>query len=115
MYEVDGSLHALERVSPHLWSYGENGAPPTDYGIHVRATNGKEYVIQVQVQETQELYIGWEWEARIVERRCKFTVEGIQGFGISECQYRHVHGRPEVFAKADPDWVQSKKPWISGK
>jgi hypothetical protein len=52
---------------------------------------------------------GWEWEARIVERRCKFTVDGVEGYGISECEYRNHGGRAEEFAKSDPAWVKTVK------
>jgi len=109
MYEADGSLHALEMVDMPLEYYGEFGDPPKDYGFRVRATNGKEYYIQVQVLETYELFIGWEWEARIVERRCRFLVDGIEGIGISECQYRGLDGRPEQYAKNDPEWTKKEK------
>lgn len=59
--------------------------------------------------ETQELHIGWEWEARIIERRCKFIIDGIEGYGISECMYRHTEGRPEEYSKTDPEWVKDVK------
>jgi len=107
MYETDETLHALEWVDMPLEYLGENGVPPEDYGMRVRATNGKEFYIQVQVLHTQELYMGWEWEARIVERRCKFIVDGVEGYGISECQYRNTTGRPVQHSKTDPEWVKS--------
>jgi hypothetical protein len=109
MYDHDGSLHALELVDLPLYYHGEGGDPPKDYGMKVKATNGHTYYVQVKVLETQELYIGWEWEARIVERRCKFTVDGIEGYGISECMYRNVTGRPEEYKKTDPEWVRTVK------
>jgi hypothetical protein len=58
MYEADGSLYALERVDLPLYNHGENGSPPQDYGMQVKATNGKTYYIQVKVLETQELFMG---------------------------------------------------------
>lgn len=63
----------------------------------------------MKVLESLELHIGWEWEAKIVERRCKFVVDGVEGYGISECMYRHTTGRPEEFAKTDPEWVKDVK------
>ena len=109
MYEADGSLHAVEWVDLPLYNHGENGSPPQDYGLRVKTTNGKVYYIQVQVLETQELFMGWEFEARIVERRCKFNVDGVEGYGISECQYRNPGGRPEKYSKTDPEWVKTVK------
>jgi hypothetical protein len=102
MYDHDGTLYPLEMVDHPLQHHGELGDPPTDYGLNVKATNGHSYYVQVKVLDTQELNIGWEWEARIVERRCKFVVDGIEGYGISECMYRHVGGRPEEYSSTDP-------------
>jgi hypothetical protein len=105
MYEKDGTMHPVEAIDLPLWNQGENGTPPTDYGYTFRA-NGKVHYVQVQVLETQNFHIGWEWEARIVERHCRFWVDGVEGFGVSECQYNHKDGRPEDFAASDPDWAK---------
>ncbi|ODN00790.1 hypothetical protein Ocin01_05886 [Orchesella cincta] len=109
MYDFDGSLHALSWVDMPLYIYGEQGDPPKDYGFRVKATNGKTYYVQVKVLETLELNIGFEWEARIVERRCKFTIDGVEGYGISECMYRHPGGRPLEHSKSDPESIKTKK------
>lgn len=63
--------------------------------------------MQVQVEEAPIFYIGWEWEARIHERMCKFTVNGVPGWGISEFMYRNMTGRPEEFERADPEWTRT--------
>lgn len=109
MYDFDGSLHGLTCVDMPLYLYGEMGDPPKDYGFRIKATNGKTYYVQVKVLETIELNIGWEWEARIVERRCKFIIDGIEGYGVSECMYRHAGGRLEEYSKSDPEWTKTKK------
>lgn len=109
MYDFNGFLHAVSWLDMPLYNLGEQGDPPTDYGFRFKATNGKTYYVQVKVLETIQLNIGWEWEARIVERRCKFIIDGVEGYGISECMYRNTSGRPESYAKSDPDWIKTKK------
>ena len=61
--------------------------------------------VQVNVLEQPQFYIGWEWEAKIVERMCTFTANGVPGWGISEFMYRNMTGRPQEFTDKDPDWT----------
>jgi len=109
MYTPSGELHALTEVNFDLFEHGELGSPPLDYGFSVKATNGATYYVQVKVLDTQELHIGWEWEARIIERRCKFFVNNIPGYGVSECMYRGKQGRPKEYADNDPEFVKDIK------
>ena len=46
------------------------------------------YHMKMHVLERPVFYMGLEWDARIVERFCTFTVNGIKGWGISEWDYR---------------------------
>lgn len=46
--------------------------------------------------------MGWQWEARILERFCEYVVDGVPGWGVSEWHYRHYGGRPQAFSKEDP-------------
>ncbi len=69
-------------------------------------SNGElcEYLIlpQVRVLDTVEVFFGWQWEGRVLERFCEFTVDGVRGWGISEWQFRHGGGRPEELRLKDP-------------
>lgn len=47
-------------------------------------------------------YVGWKWEARMVERFVQYTVNGIPGRGVSEFHYNNKGGRP--VAVNDPYW-----------
>ena len=108
MYEADGTMKAVEWLDLPLWNIGENGEPAKDYGFSFQA-GGKVYYVQVQVLDSQIFHIGWEWEAKIVERHCRFFVDGIEGYGISEWQYRYKDGRPEEYSSKDPEWVKTVK------
>ena len=61
---------------------------------------------QVKVIDTVEVFIGWEWEARILERFCEYTVDGVPGWGVSEWHYRHFGGRPQKYEDQDPPEVK---------
>ena len=52
--------------------------------------------------------MGWEWEARIIERFCRYEVDGAQGWGVSEWHFRHHGGRPLCYADKDPENVRNK-------
>ena len=62
--------------------------------------------LQVKVIDTVEVFIGWEWEARILERFCEYTVDGVPGWGVSEWHYRHFGGRPQQYEDQDPPEVK---------
>ena len=61
---------------------------------------------QVKVLDTVEVYMGWEWEARILERFCEYVVDGVPGWGVSEWHYRHHGGRPQHLQDQDPEKVK---------
>ena len=46
------------------------------------------YHVKQDVLDRPKFYMGHEWEARIHERMCRFEVNGVQGCGISEWDYR---------------------------
>lgn len=49
-------------------------------------------------------YIGWKWEARMVERMVVYKVGGVRGRGVSEWHYKSHRGRPPSTALNDPAW-----------
>ena len=36
-----------------------------------------------------EVMFGWQWEGRVIERFCEFTVDGREGWGVSEWHFNH--------------------------
>lgn len=106
VYMPDGRLLPVDECGFNLWNFGENGRPPTDYSFSFKAAN-RTWEVQVNVVEEPKFYIGWEWEAKIVERMCTYSVNGVPGWGISEFMYRNMTGRPEEFTEKDPEWTQT--------
>ena len=49
------------------------------------------------VVDAVEVMFGWQWEGRVIERFCEFTVDGREGWGVSEWHFSHkarrMHGR----------------------
>ena len=55
--------------------------------------------------DTVEVKMGWTWEARILERFCTYSVDGVNGWGVSEWHYNNQEegGRPREMEERDPD------------
>ncbi|XP_066995909.2 uncharacterized protein [Anabrus simplex] len=108
VYTPEGELHPLEWCDMKLYQHGENGTPPTDQGFQFKA-GPTVYTVQVNVEHQAVHYVGWNWEARMVERFVKYEVNGIPGRGVSEFHYHRSEGRPEDYSKTDPQWFQAIK------
>ncbi|XP_059058043.1 uncharacterized protein LOC131851551 isoform X2 [Achroia grisella] len=104
----NGKVLPIKWVDLRLHNHGENGQAPRDYAFRFGA--GDElYTVQVQVEYESIHYVSDEWEARMVERFCKFMVNNMPGRGVSEFHYRHKGGRPESVAKNDPEWYRKMR------
>jgi len=53
--------------------------------------------------------MGWQWEARVVERFCRYQVNGAQGWGVSEWHWKQHEGRPSELEASDPDYTKGVK------
>ena len=67
----------------------------------------KLFLFQIRVLDTVEVFLGWEWEARILERFCEFTVDGVPGWGVSEWHYRNHGERPKNLTENDPEYTKN--------
>ncbi|XP_041987767.1 uncharacterized protein LOC121739387 [Aricia agestis] len=100
-----GEMVPVEWLEMELYQLGEGGTPPKDYAFRMKAGD-EVYTVQVLVEYESIHYVSDEWEARMVERFCKFIVNGVPGRGVNEFHYRHTDGRPESAAKNDPEWYR---------
>ena len=50
------------------------------------------FVVQVKVLDTVEVFIGWQWEARILERFCEYVIDGVPGKVIDTKYYYKLKG-----------------------
>ena len=87
IYLPSGECHPVQEVDLPLWQHGEGGQAPVDYGFRFKA-GGHWYDVLVNVVDVAEVFMGWEWEARILERFCTYKVNGVPGWGVSECKYK---------------------------
>ncbi|CAG4946590.1 unnamed protein product [Parnassius apollo] len=101
----NGDVLPIKWVDLKLYQHGECGTAPRDYAFRFQAGD-EVYTTQVLVEYESVHFVSAEWEARMVERFCKFVVNGVSGRGVSEFHYRHTDGRPETVAKDDPEWYR---------
>lgn len=59
--------------------------------------------------DTVEVFMGWQWEARILERFCEYVIDGVPGWGVSEWHYRHYGDRPTKYAELDPQRLKRQQ------
>ena len=108
LYTPEGECQPIQKVDLDLWRHGEGGQDPHDYGFKFKA-GGKWYEVEVKVLEKAEVFLGWKWEARIIERFSEYKVNGVKGWGLSEWHYRHYGGRPSEYADKDPSHLKGVK------
>jgi len=97
LYKPSGQLVSIDWCDFPMWYMGENGDAPMQYGFSFGA-GGKTYEVQVDVLEQNELFIGRKWEAKLLERMCHYRVNGNDGWGLSEWEYRNkAGGRPAKY------------------
>jgi len=63
---------------------------------------GVVYTVHMKVLDTSHHYVGWDWEARMVERLVRCELNGVPGYALNALQYHHAGGRPPM--KTDPVW-----------
>ena len=105
VYTPSGECQPIQEIDLQLWAHGEtSGLDPKDYGFRFKA-GGEWHEIQVRVVDTVEVFMGWSWEARILERFCDYTVDGIRGWGVSEWHFKNDggEGRPKELEANDPE------------
>ncbi|KAJ9582267.1 hypothetical protein L9F63_003396 [Diploptera punctata] len=105
VYTPSGKVYPLEWCDFELHRHGENGTPPIDHSFNFKA-GPSTYHVQVNVEYQSVHYVGWKWEARMVERFVKYIVNGIPGQGVSEFHYHNNTGRPSSISEKDPDWFK---------
>lgn len=103
-----GRCSPIAEVHFDLWRHGERGTPPTDYAFSFKE-GGKTHLVEVSLVAAPVFFMGWEWEARIVECFAQIKLDGVPGFGIVEYQYNSGPGdhRPCHLAAGDPDWTKT--------
>lgn len=98
-----GAVHNMEWCDFQLYQHGEDGEPPTDHAFSFKA-GGTIYRVKVKGEEVAFHFVGWQWEAKIIEMFSTFEINGVKGRGLSEFHYHNSSGRPSNVAATDPEW-----------
>lgn len=78
VYE-SGRCLPVQEVDLPLWRHSESGRHrPDDFGFRFKA-GGRWHDVQVRVVDSVEVMFGWRWEAKVVERFARYTVDGVPG------------------------------------
>ncbi|ELU09306.1 hypothetical protein CAPTEDRAFT_151881 [Capitella teleta] len=88
----DGQMDTVSSTNLELWKAGEDGVDPDEMEFSFSA-GGIPYHLKMEVLDRPIFLMGED--ARIHERMCKFNVNGIEGWGISEWDYRIYKTFPE--------------------
>ncbi|KAL5011149.1 hypothetical protein ScPMuIL_013454 [Solemya velum] len=89
IFNKDGTLEPICGSDFELYNIGEDGKPPSQFTI-IFKTDKRKYTLHGSVLQAPVFYIGNNKDAKIHERFCTFTVNGIHGWGISEWDYRNI-------------------------
>ncbi|KAK7107098.1 uncharacterized protein [Littorina saxatilis] len=98
VFHPDGSMDSVSSSELELYDHGEDGRPP-QHLVFKFCAGGKLYEMQCDVLDCPIFYMGVEWDAKINERFCRYTVNGVKGWGISEWEYGNYVGK-----KAEKEW-----------
>ena len=83
----DGRMDSVSWSDFEFYEHGEDGNPPKELVLNFIAGDMK-YKMNISVVEAPIFYIGEGRDAKIHERLCKYEVNGLEGWGISEWDYR---------------------------
>merc|ERR1711892_481465 len=92
-----GEKFPVQGVTLQPWNLGEGGKDVGDFGFRFKA-GGEWFDVQVKLasEERRESFFGPEWEGRVVERFCRYRINGEEGWGVSEWEYRNKEGRRDL-------------------
>lgn len=99
----DGGVHNMEWCDLQLYQHGEDGEPPVDHAFRFKA-GGTVYHVKAKGDDMAYHYVGWQWEAKIMEMFSSYEVNGVRGRGLTEFHYHNSTGRPAAAAVNDPEW-----------
>ncbi|KAK4876347.1 hypothetical protein RN001_012769 [Aquatica leii] len=93
MYNAsDKKYYPLQKCNLELYQHGETEKPPVDYAF-LFAAGGREFTIQIKVEDSIPAYLGKNWDCKLLERFCSADVNGKKGWGSCQWLYRNVYGK----------------------
>nr|XP_054748523.1 uncharacterized protein LOC129254092 [Lytechinus pictus] len=97
LFMPNGVKYALTSTDISLPKLLCGNQPPDKYSFTFSIEDGRKLWVKVEVESSPVFYMGSNWEVKVHERKAKFTVSGVRGWGISEFLYRNDGGRPSHF------------------
>jgi len=97
VFTKNGRKLALRSVDLPLEKLGETREAPMCYEFGFEDEEGTRYQVECEVLARPEFYMGEDGrrDALILEQMCRYKVNGKEGWGFSEWQYRHLDCRKE--------------------
>ncbi|XP_059177655.1 uncharacterized protein LOC131956986 [Physella acuta] len=92
VFHPDGSMDPVSGTDFEFYNWGDDGEPPTKLILNFTAGDKDYYMVSSRLH-CPVFYMGKEWDAKIYERFCTYSVNGIKGWGISEWDYRNLAGK----------------------
>eukprot|EP00057_Strongylocentrotus_purpuratus_P019259 XP_011673733.1 PREDICTED: uncharacterized protein LOC100890479 [Strongylocentrotus purpuratus] len=97
LFMPNGVKYALTSTDICLPKLMPGNQPPDKYSFTFSIEDGRKLWVKVEVEASPVFYMGPNWEVKVHERKAKFTVSGVKGWGISEFLYRNDSGRPNHY------------------
>ncbi|KAK6170139.1 hypothetical protein SNE40_018606 [Patella caerulea] len=98
IFHPDGTMKPVSNTDFEFYNFGDDGHPPKEMSLNFEA-GGKQYHLQINVLHCPIFYMGEDWDVKIYERFCRYKLNGINGWGISEWEYRNIAGRSDKIDK----------------
>ncbi|GFR86480.1 hypothetical protein ElyMa_006053600 [Elysia marginata] len=100
VFHPNGTMDTAEKSDFEFYNWGDDGEAPEYFEVNFVA-GGKNYTMKCSRVEVFYFYMGKDWDSKVHERVCNYTVNGVKGWGISEWDYRNYAGKAVEEAKAE--------------
>ncbi|KAL4233769.1 hypothetical protein ACF0H5_008447 [Mactra antiquata] len=91
IFHPSGSMDPVSWHDLEFHKLGDDGKPSTNFEVNFKAGE-KKYNLKVEVLDTRQFYIGDGRDAKIYERYTRYYLNGMEGYGLSEWEYRNTDG-----------------------
>ncbi|GFO33376.1 hypothetical protein PoB_005988100 [Plakobranchus ocellatus] len=100
VFHPDGTMDSTKETDFEFYNWGDDGEAPQFFEVNFTA-GGKNYNVKCNQNQVVYFYMGKEWDAKIHERVCTYSVNGVKGWGISEWDYRNYAGKAAEMARLE--------------
>lgn len=87
--DKDGNKIPIYACDRPLYTIGEDGQPPEKYDFTLTA-GARQLHVECEMVQAPYYYCGWNKEAKLHVYMCKAKLNGVEGRGMCEFEYRNV-------------------------